>query len=32
MSGATFVAPRIPSSEQLEKLYLCALDGSRVDF
>jgi alcohol dehydrogenase class IV len=32
MSGATFVAPRIPSSEQLEKLYLCAFDGSRVDF
>jgi alcohol dehydrogenase class IV len=32
LSAATFVAPRIPSNEQLEKLYLCAFDGSRVDF
>jgi alcohol dehydrogenase class IV len=32
LSAALFVAPRIPSSEQLEKLYLCAFDGSKVDF
>ena len=32
MSGATFVAPRIPSSEELEKLYFCAFEGSKVDF
>ncbi len=32
MSACTFVAPRIPSSEEMEKLYLCALEGSKVDF
>jgi alcohol dehydrogenase class IV len=32
MSTCTFVAPRIPSSEELEKLYLCALEGRTVDF
>jgi len=32
MSACTFVAPRIPSSEELEKLYFCAFDGSKVDF
>lgn len=32
MSACTFVAPRIPSSEEMEKLYLCAFDGSKVDF
>jgi alcohol dehydrogenase class IV len=32
MSACTFVAPRIPSSEEMEKLYLCAFDGSQVDF
>jgi alcohol dehydrogenase class IV len=32
MSACTFVAPRIPLSEEMEKLYLCAFDGSKVDF
>jgi alcohol dehydrogenase class IV len=32
MSACTFVAPRIPSSEEMEKLYLCAFEGSKVDF
>jgi alcohol dehydrogenase class IV len=32
MSACTFVAPRIPSTEQMERLYSCAFDGSRVDF
>jgi alcohol dehydrogenase class IV len=32
MSAATFVAPRIPSSEEMEKLYFCAFEGSKVDF
>jgi alcohol dehydrogenase class IV len=32
MSACTFVAPRIPSSEQMEKLYFCAFEGSKVDF
>jgi len=32
MSACTFVAPRIPSSEQMERLYSCAFDGSKVDF
>jgi len=26
------VAPRIASSEEMEKLYLCAFEGSKVDF
>lgn len=32
MSACTFVAPRIPSSAEMEKLYLCAFEGSKVDF
>lgn len=32
MSACTFVAPRIPSREELEKLYLCAFEGSNVRF
>ena len=32
MSACTFVAPRVPSSEEMEKLYLCAFEGSKVDF
>ncbi|HXX72176.1 MAG TPA: iron-containing alcohol dehydrogenase [Candidatus Acidoferrales bacterium] len=32
MSACTFVAPRVPSSKELENLYLCALEGREVDF
>jgi alcohol dehydrogenase class IV len=32
MSACTFVAPRIPSRQELEKIYLCALEGSSVRF
>jgi len=32
MSACTFVAPRVPSSEEMEKLYMCAFEGSKVDF
>jgi alcohol dehydrogenase class IV len=32
LSAALFVAPRIPLSEELEKLYFCAFEGSKVDF
>jgi alcohol dehydrogenase class IV len=32
MSACTFVAPRIPSGEELEKLYLCAFEGREADF
>ena len=32
MSACTFVAPRVPTAKELERLYLCALDGSKVDF
>ena len=32
MSACTFVAPRVPSSEEMERLYLCAFEGSKVDF
>jgi alcohol dehydrogenase class IV len=32
MSACTFVAPRIPSRQELERLYLCALEGSSVRF
>jgi alcohol dehydrogenase class IV len=32
LSAALFVAPRVPLSEELEKLYFCAFEGSKVDF
>jgi alcohol dehydrogenase class IV len=32
MSACTFVAPRVPSSKEMENLYLCALEGKAVDF
>jgi alcohol dehydrogenase class IV len=32
LSAALFVAPRVPLSEELEKLYLCAFEGGKVDF
>jgi alcohol dehydrogenase class IV len=32
MSACTFVAPRVPSSKEMENLYLCALEGREVDF
>jgi alcohol dehydrogenase class IV len=32
MSACTFVAPRIPSGEEMEKLYLCAFEGREADF
>jgi alcohol dehydrogenase class IV len=32
MSACTFVAPRVPTGKEIENLYLCALDGSRVQF
>jgi alcohol dehydrogenase class IV len=32
MSACTFVAPRVPSSKEIENLYLCALEGRKVDF
>ena len=32
MSACTFVAPRVPTSKEIENLYLCALEGNEVDF